>query len=75
LSDRYRSKEQLGCESDVIEHHPAEELYDLQTDPYELNNIADKPENKPVLRRMREQLNKWMLSQNDPALKGSNKSS
>ena len=60
---------------DVIEHHPAEELYDLQTDPYELNNIADKPANRSVLRKMREQLNKWMLSQNDPALKDTNKSS
>jgi N-sulfoglucosamine sulfohydrolase len=53
---------------DVIEHHPAEELYDLHADPYELNNIADRLEDRPVLRRMREQLNKWMLVQNDPAL-------
>jgi hypothetical protein len=53
---------------EVIEHHPAEELYDLQTDPHELKNIADRPENRSVLRKMREQLNKWMLSQNDPAL-------
>jgi N-sulfoglucosamine sulfohydrolase len=53
----------------IIEHHPAEELYDLRTDPYELNDIAGKPENESILRKMREQLNKWMLSQNDPALK------
>ena len=60
---------------DIIERHPAEELYDLQTDTYELNNIADIPENRPVLREMREQLNKWMLSQNDPALKAGNTNS
>jgi arylsulfatase A-like enzyme len=57
---------------DIIEHHPAEELYDLRTDPYEFNNIADRPENRPVLREMRDRLNEWMLSQNDPALKDSN---
>ncbi len=60
---------------DIIEHHPAEELYDLQTDPYELNNIADRTENRPVLREKRGRLNEWMLSQNDPALEGSNTSS
>jgi len=53
---------------DIIEHHPAEELYDLQKDPYELNNIADKPEAGPILKKMRRQLKNWMLSQNDPAL-------
>jgi len=53
---------------DTIEHHPAEELYDLQTDPYELNNIAGRPEAASILKRMRQQLNDWMVSQNDPAL-------
>jgi arylsulfatase A-like enzyme len=53
---------------DTIEHHPAEELYDLRTDPYELNNIAGKPENRVILKKMRGQLKAWMTSQNDPAL-------
>ena len=53
---------------DTIEHHPAEELYDLQADPYELNNIADKPEAASILKSMRQQLKDWMVSQNDPAL-------
>jgi len=60
---------------DIIEHHPAEELYDLQKDPYELNNIAGKPEAGAILTKMQAQLKQWMLSQNDPALKGSNTSS
>ncbi len=54
---------------DIIQHHPAEELYDLQTDPYELNNIADKHDKK-ILNRLRRELKAWMLSQNDPGLKG-----
>ncbi|UCC99687.1 MAG: DUF4976 domain-containing protein, partial [Phycisphaerales bacterium] len=53
---------------DTIEHHPAEELYDLQADPYELDNIAAKPEVASVLKKMRRQLKDWMVSQNDPAL-------
>jgi uncharacterized sulfatase len=53
---------------DTIEHHPAEELYDLRADPYELNNIAGKPEARTILKKMQGQLKAWMTSQNDPAL-------
>ena len=53
---------------DIIEHHPAEELYDLRNDPYELNNIADNPEALTVLKKMQGKLKAWMLRQNDPAL-------
>jgi arylsulfatase A-like enzyme len=52
---------------DIIEHHPAEELYDLRTDPYELNNIAGKPEAGAILKKMQGRLKAWMTSQNDPA--------
>jgi arylsulfatase A-like enzyme len=55
---------------DIIQHHPAEELYDLQTDPYELNNIADKHDKK-ILNRLQRKLKAWMLSQEDLGLKGS----
>jgi uncharacterized sulfatase len=50
---------------DTIEHHPAEELYDTQADPYELTNLAGRPELKPVLDRLREQLRQWRAAQND----------
>jgi N-sulfoglucosamine sulfohydrolase len=51
----------------TIELHPAEELYDLQADPYELTSLHDKPELKPVMDRMRATLYGWMASQFDPA--------
>ncbi len=47
------------------ERHPREELYDTQTDPDELNNIAGNPEMRPVLLQMREQLNRWLAEQGE----------
>ncbi len=58
---------------DIIQHHPVEELYDLQTDPYELNNIAYKGDRK-IMERLQRKLKDWMLSQDDPGLKESHKS-
>ena len=36
-----------------------EELYDLQTDPHEINNLAEDPAHADVLRQMREKLDTW----------------
>lgn len=44
---------------------PHEELYDLHADPTEQQNLADKPELKPELDRLRAELDAWMLSQGD----------
>lgn len=40
----------------LAEDHPREELYDTLNDPYELENLAEKPAARPVLLRMRDQL-------------------
>ncbi len=44
---------------------PALELYDLQADPWELTNVADRPENAATLGRLRAQLDAWMRQQGD----------
>jgi arylsulfatase A-like enzyme len=46
---------------------PPEELYDLNTDPYEINNLAGstKPEHRAALKRLRAALNKWIEETND----------
>ncbi|WP_345328425.1 sulfatase [Novipirellula rosea] len=44
---------------------PAEELYDLQTDPDELHNLAENPEHESTLQRMRTQLNQWIETSGD----------
>ncbi|TMM56671.1 sulfatase [Maribacter algarum] len=44
---------------------PEEELYDLQKDPYELNNLADLPEMQDTLTHLRQVLEKWIFETND----------
>ncbi|MCX8037348.1 MAG: sulfatase [Candidatus Sumerlaeia bacterium] len=44
---------------------PEEELYDLQNDPYEINNLAKSPEHQDVLKRMRAAVEKWIEETND----------
>jgi N-sulfoglucosamine sulfohydrolase len=46
---------------------PAEELYDLQIDPHEINNLADSsnPEHRASLQRLRSALGKWIEESKD----------
>lgn len=44
---------------------PEEELYDLQSDPYEFENLADMPELQDTLVHLRQVLNNWIDSTND----------
>ena len=45
---------------------PAEELYDLGRDPYQLNNVAERSEYASMKRELREKLDKWMKETGDP---------
>jgi uncharacterized sulfatase len=44
---------------------PALELYDLQNDPWELLNVAARPENADTVARLHAQLDSWMKQQGD----------
>lgn len=50
------------------QHRPLEELYDLENDPCELNNVADRPEHHARIARMRRRLLGWMAQQGDEEL-------
>ncbi|HEY5687062.1 MAG TPA: sulfatase [Yeosuana sp.] len=43
---------------------PSEELYDLETDPFEINNLATKSEYTLELEKLRDTLNQW-VNKND----------
>lgn len=46
---------------------PPEELYDLQTDPYEIHNLVDsrEPEHRDALDRLRKLLEHWLVESDD----------
>ncbi len=44
---------------------PAEELYDTQADPFELNNLANDPEYANQLNRLRQALDAWRAETRD----------
>jgi len=46
-------------------HRPAEELYDLRTDPFEMTNLASDPSFSQIRARLEIALNKWMKQQGD----------
>ena len=47
-------------------HRPAEELYLVDRDPYELNNLAKDPKYDEVKEHLRAELDRWMAEQKDP---------
>ncbi len=44
---------------------PAEELFDLEADPLEHNNLIDDPQGKEPLERLRKKLDEWIAAQGD----------
>ncbi len=48
----------------------AEELYDVQADPGERENLAQVPELQTIRNGFRDRLREWMFETNDPLLKG-----
>lgn len=51
-------------------YRPEEELYDLQSDPLEEDNLADDPEMEEIKNGLAEVLEDWMMETSDPLLDG-----
>ena len=47
---------------------PVEELYDTVADPHEIQNLADSPDHRGVLEKMRSALKQWMTDTEDLGL-------
>jgi N-sulfoglucosamine sulfohydrolase len=64
-------KEKAKSDEDAAEkvrryqHRPAEELYDMEQDPFEWNNLAEDPEYAKIKSDLEEQLAAWMTAQGD----------
>jgi arylsulfatase A-like enzyme len=58
----------------LVEHfakpRPAEELYDLVTDPAEMRNLIEDPGHEVVKDELADRLGDWMATLNDPILRG-----
>lgn len=63
-----RDDARLGARVVWLFHRPAEELYDLQADPFEMNNLAGDPALAGVQGRLGRELDAWMRQQNDQGL-------
>ncbi len=51
---------------DAYLHRPEFELYDLQTDPHEVKNLAENPQYAKVLERMKTKLKEFQKRTDDP---------
>jgi N-sulfoglucosamine sulfohydrolase len=49
----------------AADHKPVEELYDLQSDPHEVKNLASEPAQQDRLLSMRKTLDKWIAETGD----------
>ena len=45
------------------------DIYDLETDPYEMDNLIDNPKYLDKLKILKTKLKKWMQETDDPALR------
>ena len=66
--EAYLSGECDDAQSAFWEEKPPEELYDVNADPWEVNNLAGDPQYAEVLDRMRLEANRWMTEIKDTGL-------
>ncbi len=50
----------------IFGKRPAEEFYDLRSDPHQLTNVAGKPEYAEALKQLRARVDEWMTQTHDP---------
>ncbi len=65
-------EKKLDCVQDrfMSDERPSEELYDVKTDPFEINNLARDPEHSETLKKFADILNQWIVETDDKAQYG-----
>jgi N-sulfoglucosamine sulfohydrolase len=66
--DAYRSGKTNEVQSKFFQPKPVEELYDTESDPWEVNNLAGNPAYEAMLEKMRNALTDWMRNIRDVGL-------
>ncbi len=56
----------------IMERPPQYELYDLQADRFELQNLTESPEHAEALSELKQQLSAWRMQTRDPLLDADN---
>jgi arylsulfatase A-like enzyme len=59
----------LQLSAEKFKNVPYEELYDIEEDPYEMNNLARNPDQKKIKKKLVKELYKWMKEQGDILVK------
>lgn len=62
----------LAARVDWLFHRPAEELYDIESDPYEMRNLAADPKLANVKAGLQSQLDAWIAQQGDKGMETEN---
>ena len=67
LIGELKASGQLSPEAQTlaIEALPEEELYDLEADPHQLHNLAQRPQHQEIRRRLRAEVEAWMQQTQD----------
>jgi len=63
--DEYRAGRTNEVQSRVFQPKTVEELYDVENDPWEINNLAGDPKYADVLKRMSDALDQWRKKTKD----------
>ena len=71
MGDGYQLRNEGKSLADLFpKSHPPDELYDLDKDPYELDNVVEKPKYQAARSDLRERLMAFLEATDDPVLKG-----
>ena len=63
--EAYLAGELNDVQSAFFREKPAEELYDVEVDPHNINNLADDPDHQEVLAELREANQQWLTDIRD----------
>ena len=64
----YESGQCDAIQSQFFQPKPAVELFDTREDPWQVQNLAQKPEHTETLARLEEQLDRWIVETRDLGL-------